>query len=113
LQCDVVVENFRPGVASRLGLGPELRDDKPSLIYASISGFGQTGPDAHLPAYDLVAQAMSGLMAATGEAGGKPLKVGESFPPPHRSATQWRGPWLGRQHPSNRERSTVCHGSSA
>ena len=79
LQCDVVVENFRPGVASRLGLGPELRQDKPSLIYASISGFGQTGPDAHLPAYDLVAQAMSGLMAATGEAGGKPLKVGESY----------------------------------
>jgi len=79
LHCDVVVENFRPGVASRLGLGPELRDDKPSLIYASISGFGQTGPDAHLPAYDLVAQAMSGLMAATGEAGGKPLKVGESY----------------------------------
>ncbi len=79
LQCDVVVENFRPGVASRLGLGPELRQGKPSLIYASISGFGQTGPDAHLPAYDLVAQAMSGLMAATGEAGGKPLKVGESY----------------------------------
>jgi CoA:oxalate CoA-transferase len=79
LQCDVVVENFRPGVASRLGLGPELRETKPSLIYASISGFGQTGPDAHLPAYDLVAQAMSGLMAATGELGGKPLKVGESY----------------------------------
>jgi len=79
LHCDVVVENFRPGVASRLGLGPELRETKPSLIYASISGFGQTGPDAHLPAYDLVAQAMSGLMAATGEAGGKPLKVGESY----------------------------------
>ncbi len=79
LHCDVVVENFRPGVASRLGLGPELRETKPSLIYASISGFGQTGADAHLPAYDLVAQAMSGLMAATGEAGGKPLKVGESY----------------------------------
>jgi len=79
LHCDVVVENFRPGVASRLGLGPELRDDKPSLIYASISGFGQSGPAAHLPAYDLVAQAMSGLMAATGEDGGAPLKVGESY----------------------------------
>lgn len=79
LSCDVVVENFRPGVASRLGLGPDLRDEKPSLIYASISGFGQTGPAAHLPAYDLVAQAMSGLMAATGEMGGAPLKVGESF----------------------------------
>ncbi len=79
LQCNVVVENFRPGVASRLGLGPELRTEKPSLTYASISGFGQTGPDAHLPAYDLVAQAMSGLMAATGEDGGKPLKAGESY----------------------------------
>ncbi len=79
LQCDVIVENFRPGVAARLGLGPNLRDEKPSLIYASISGFGQTGPAAHLPAYDLVAQAMSGLMAATGEEGGQPLKVGESY----------------------------------
>jgi CoA:oxalate CoA-transferase len=79
LQSDVIVENFRPGVASRLGLGPELRDEKPELIYASISGFGQTGPAAHLPAYDLVAQAMSGLMAATGEEGGAPLKVGESY----------------------------------
>ena len=79
LQCDVIVENFRPGVASRLGLGPELRADKPDLIYASISGFGQSGPSAHLPAYDLVAQAMSGLMAATGEEGGPPLKVGESY----------------------------------
>lgn len=79
LQCDVIVENFRPGVASRLGLGPELRADKPALIYASISGFGQSGPSAHLPAYDLVAQAMSGLMAANGEEGGPALKVGESY----------------------------------
>ena len=80
LQCDVVVENFRPGVAARLGLGAEdLRARKPALIHAAISGFGQTGPAAHLPAYDLVAQAMSGLMAATGEEGGAPLKVGESF----------------------------------
>ncbi len=78
LACDVVVENFRPGVAARLGLGPELRSENPALIYASISGFGQTGPDAALPAYDLVAQAMSGLMAANGEDGGAPLKVGES-----------------------------------
>lgn len=79
LACDVVVENFRPGVASRLGLGPELREEKPSLIHAAISGFGQSGPLAHLPAYDLVAQAMSGLMAVTGEEGGGPLKVGESY----------------------------------
>jgi len=80
LACDVVVENFRPAVAARLGLGAEaLRAEKPGLIYASISGFGQDGPAAHLPAYDLVAQAMSGMMAATGEQDGPPLKVGESI----------------------------------
>lgn len=78
--CDVAVENFRPGVAARLGLGPDdLKALKPDIIYASISGFGQTGPWTDLPAYDLVVQAMSGLMAVTGEEGGAPLKVGESF----------------------------------
>lgn len=78
--CDVVVENFRPGVAEKIGLGPEdLRHDNPALIYAHISGFGQTGPFRDLPAYDLVVQAMSGLMAATGEEGGAPLKTGESI----------------------------------
>ena len=78
--CDVAVENFRPGVAAQLGLGSEeLRARRPDLIYASISGFGQTGPWTDLPAYDLVVQAMSGLMAVTGEEGGAPLKVGKSF----------------------------------
>ena len=78
-QSDVVVENFRPGVAEKIGLGPEdLREAHPGLIYARISGFGQTGPFRDLPAYDLVVQAMSGLMAATGEEGGAPLKTGES-----------------------------------
>ncbi len=77
---DVVVENFRPGVAARLGLGAvELRAAHPRLIYCSISGFGQEGPGRDLPAYDLVVQAMSGLMAATGEEGGPPLKTGESI----------------------------------
>ncbi|MFU0506921.1 CaiB/BaiF CoA transferase family protein [Pseudaminobacter sp. NGMCC 1.201702] len=77
---DVVVENFRPGVAARLGLGAEaLRKANPRLIYCSISGFGQEGPFKDLPAYDLVVQAMSGLMAATGEDGGPPLKTGESI----------------------------------
>ena len=77
---DVVVENFRPGVAARLGLGAEvLRKANPRLIYCSISGFGQEGPFKDLPAYDLVVQAMSGLMAATGEDGGAPLKTGESI----------------------------------
>ncbi|OQM75340.1 CaiB/BaiF CoA transferase family protein [Manganibacter manganicus] len=77
---DVVVENFRPGVAARLGLGAEaLRKANSRLVYCSISGFGQDGPFKDLPAYDLVVQAMSGLMAATGEEGGAPLKVGESI----------------------------------
>jgi len=80
LSCDVVVENFRPGVAARLGMDAgSLRAEKPGLIHAAISGFGQTGPNTALPAYDLVAQAMSGLMAATGEEGGAALKVGESY----------------------------------
>lgn len=79
-QADVVVENFRPGVAARLGLGAEaLRAANPKLIYCSISGFGQAGPFTDLPAYDLVVQAMSGLMAATGEEGGESLKTGESI----------------------------------
>ncbi len=79
-QCDVVVENFRPGVAEKIGLGPaDLRAGNPALIYCSISGFGQDGPFRDLPAYDLVVQAMSGLMAATGEEGGEPLKAGESM----------------------------------
>lgn len=77
---DVVVENFRPGVAERLGLGAEdLRARNPRLVYCSISGFGQDGPFRDLPAYDLVVQAMSGLMAGTGEEGGGPLKTGESM----------------------------------
>lgn len=79
-RCDVVVENFRPGVAAKLGLGAEtLRAENPGLIYCSISGFGQDGPFSDLPAYDIVVQAMSGLMAATGEEGGAPLKVGEAL----------------------------------
>lgn len=78
--CDVVVENFRPGVAARLGLGADrLRAAHPALVVCSISGFGQSGPAADLPAYDIVVQAMSGWMDATGEEGGAPLKVGEAL----------------------------------
>lgn len=79
-RADVVVENFRPGVAARLGIGYEaLAAANPGLVYASISGFGQSGPSSGLPAFDLVAQALSGLMAMTGDAAGPPMKVGESF----------------------------------
>ena len=78
--CDVAVENFRPGVAAKLGLdAATLRARRPDMIYASISGFGQTGPWTGQPAYDLVVQALSGLMSVNGEEGGGPLKVGESY----------------------------------
>ena len=76
---DVVVENFRPGVAAKLGIGFEaLSIIIPKLIYASISGFGQTGPMALRPAYDIIVQAMSGIMSVTGEADGPPTLIGES-----------------------------------
>lgn len=77
---DVVVENFRPGVAARLGIDhPTLSGLNDRLVYASISGFGQSGPDASRPSYDLIAQAASGLMYMTGDPGGAPMKVGESM----------------------------------
>lgn len=77
---DVVVENFRPGVTARLGLdAATLRAANPSLIHASITGFGAAGPLADRPAFDLVIQAMSGLMSLTGERDGRPLPVGESL----------------------------------
>lgn len=77
---DVLVENFRPGVLEKLGLSPaELRNLNPRLIVTSISGFGQTGSLAKEPAYDLVAQAMSGLMSITGWPDGKPTRVGISL----------------------------------
>ncbi|MGH3321355.1 MAG: CaiB/BaiF CoA transferase family protein [Streptosporangiaceae bacterium] len=74
---DVVVENFRPGVTRRLGVDyPTLREVNPRLIYASISGFGQTGPYADRAGYDLIAQAMSGVMSVTGQPDGEPVKCG-------------------------------------
>ncbi|MDN0075649.1 CoA transferase [Crenobacter sp. SG2303] len=78
-KADVVVENFRPGVAEKLGIGYQaLSELNPSLIYASISGFGQSGPESHRPAYDIILQAMTGLMDATGFADGPPTMVGEA-----------------------------------
>lgn len=79
-RADVVVENFRPGVLEKLGLGPEeLLEVNPRLVVTSISGFGQTGSLAKEPAYDLVAQAMSGLMSITGWQNSKPTRVGISL----------------------------------
>ena len=74
---DAVVENFRPGVMGRLGLGYErLAEIKPSLVYCSVSGFGNTGPDAAKGGFDLVAQGVSGLMSITGHPEMPPAKVG-------------------------------------
>jgi crotonobetainyl-CoA:carnitine CoA-transferase CaiB-like acyl-CoA transferase len=74
---DVLVENGRPGVAERLGMGYEtLRAINPRLVYASISGFGQSGPWAQRPGFDLIAQAMSGVLSATGLPGSEPVKTG-------------------------------------
>ncbi|MEM7694465.1 MAG: CoA transferase [Pseudomonadota bacterium] len=74
---DVVVENFRPGVMDRLGLGPDiLRADNPRLVYCAISGFGQDGPWVHRPAYDQIIQGASGVMSITGDADSAPLRVG-------------------------------------
>ncbi len=77
---DVVVENFRPGTAERIGVGYErLRQENPKLIYCAISGFGQAGPYRDRPGYDALAQAMSGMMSITGEPDGAPTKHGMSI----------------------------------
>jgi CoA:oxalate CoA-transferase len=77
LGCDVVIENFRPGVAERLGLSAlKLTADNNRLIWASISGFGQEGPLSDRPAYDMIVQALSGVMSLTGEPGGKAMRLG-------------------------------------
>ncbi|MEM6491614.1 MAG: CoA transferase [Pseudomonadota bacterium] len=74
---DALVENFRPGVMDRLGVGYEtLKVRKPTLVYCAISGFGQAGPWAHRPAYDQIIQGASGAMAVTGPADGPPTRAG-------------------------------------
>jgi len=74
---DVIVENYRPGVVQRLGIDYEsVQKINPKIVYASISGFGQSGPWASRPGFDLMAQAMSGVMSVTGYKGEKPVKAG-------------------------------------
>jgi CoA:oxalate CoA-transferase len=76
---DVVIENFRPGAMTRLGLAyDDLKAHNPRLVYASVSGFGQTGPYASRPALDVIVQGMGGIMSITGEVGGGPVRVGAS-----------------------------------
>lgn len=77
LRAHVVVESFRPGVMDRLGLGRDaLRAERPDLIYCSVTGFGESGPNAGLPAGDSIMQAYGGLMSIIGERDGDPLRVG-------------------------------------
>ena len=76
-RADVIIENYRPGVMRRFGLDyAALSAENPGLIYASISGYGQTGPSASKGGFDLVAQGVSGLMSITGEPGRPPVKTG-------------------------------------
>lgn len=77
LGADVLVENFRPGVMAGLGLDYErLAAENPGLVYCSVTGFGGSAAGAELPGYDLLVQALGGLMSITGQPGGEPLKVG-------------------------------------
>jgi crotonobetainyl-CoA:carnitine CoA-transferase CaiB-like acyl-CoA transferase len=76
-RADILIENYRPGVMRTFGLDYEtLAPDHPGLIYASISGYGQSGPDASKGGFDLVAQGVTGLLSITGEKGGPPVKIG-------------------------------------
>jgi crotonobetainyl-CoA:carnitine CoA-transferase CaiB-like acyl-CoA transferase len=76
-KCDILIENYRPGVMDRLGLGYEaLSATNPRLIYCAISGFGMTGPLRDRPSFDIVLQALSGALSVNGEAGGAPVKMG-------------------------------------
>lgn len=79
-KADVVVENFSAGTAGRLGIGyDDIRKLNPEVIYCSISGYGQTGPEADRPGYDFIMQAESGLMSITGEVDGPPNRLGVAF----------------------------------
>ena len=79
-RADVLVENFRPGTMESLDLGAtRLQSENPRLLYASVSGFGSTGERSRLPAYDIIVQAMSGLMSLTGSAAGAEVRVGASI----------------------------------
>src|SRR5687768_789455 len=80
LEADVVVENFRPGFVGKVGLGYEtLKAHNPKLVYCSITGFGQGGPNRNRPALDMVIQAMSGIMQITGTRDSGPLRTGFPF----------------------------------
>lgn len=79
-QSDIVIENFRPGVMDKLGLGyHDLKKINPAIVYGAVSGFGQYGPYSKRPGYDILGQAMSGLMSTSGWPGGKPTRSGTAI----------------------------------
>lgn len=79
-ESDIVIENFRPGVMDKLGLGyEELKKINPAIVYGAVSGFGQYGPYSKRPGYDILGQAMSGLMSTSGWPGGKPTRSGTAI----------------------------------
>ena len=79
-KADILVENFKPGTLEKWGFGwKQISEKYPKLIYASASGFGQTGPLKELPAYDMVVQGMGGLMSVTGQPNSEPTRVGTSI----------------------------------
>ena len=108
---DVLVENFRPGVMDRLGLGyHELREFNPSLVYCAISGFGQDGPMKDAPAYDQIIQGLSGMMSVTGDEDSGPLRAGypvaDTHRRPHGRVRDCRGAAAARAHGQRRRSST-------
>ena len=106
-KADVVCENFRPGTMEKLGLGyDDLRPLNPRLIYASISGFGLTGPLSSRPAYDIVAQGMSGMMSITGFPDSPPTKIGPSIGDSFTGAYLMQGVLMGLY---NREKTGQGH----
>lgn len=85
-EADILIENFKPGGLAKYGLDyASLRDEFPGLIYCSISGYGQTGPNSHKPGYDIMAQGFGGFMSLTGEPDGEPMKAGRR----HRRRDVW------------------------
>ena len=79
-KADVVVENYRPGIMDKLGVGYDvLKEINDQIIYGAVSGFGSYGPDYKRPGYDIIAQSVGGLMSITGEPGGNPLRVGNAM----------------------------------
>ncbi len=114
---DVVVENFRPGVTTRLGIDYEAAKARnPKIVYASISGFGQQGPMAGAAAYDLVVQALSGVMSITGTEESGPTRLGESSATPSPASSLrgasaprcWRPAPPARASTSTSRCSTAC-----